>query len=152
MENYAGAFVARNLDVDALLDHRSPRTTAAVHMAGATVECRIKELIVAYHSLLNWGDLSGRTKDPKSGTPIVRPGHSLVGALRLMNDVYKKALADPRFLTHLDRVNHPTGASSIDFIALRYSASDIHADSMVEWSKSYNYVLGWLLKNEKVTP
>jgi hypothetical protein len=151
MENYAGAFAARQLDVEALLAHDGPRNTAAVHLAGVTIECRLKELIVAYHALSRWDEPSRRSKDPKHTLPIPRPGHSLVAALKLMHELYRKALSDPRFLTHLDRVNHPTGASAIDFIALRYSAGDLAPASMAEWRKSFEYVLGWLKQNERVT-
>lgn len=150
MEDYAGAFLARHLDVQALLAHQVPRNTAALHLAGVTIECRLKELVVAYHTLAAWDNPSARRNDPRHGTPIPRPGHSLRAALRLLDGLYRKALADPRFLTHLDRVNHPTGASVVDFIALRYSSGDINAASMMEWQKSFDYVLGWLKKNENV--
>ena len=44
MEDYAGAFAARHLDVEALLSSEPMRSTAAVHIGGIAVECQIKAL------------------------------------------------------------------------------------------------------------
>lgn len=148
MEDYAGASASRLQDVEGLLSPSIQRTVAAAHLGGVAVECQIKCLIVRYHQLAQWDGVSKRSKDPKRGQPIPRPGHGLIAGLRLMDDVYRKARADYNFLTHLDRVMHPSGASVQDFIELRYSAKEFNSQTMIEWRRSLNYVIGWLRKNE----
>jgi hypothetical protein len=152
MENYAGAHESRLSDVDALLASPNQRATAAAHLGGVAVECRLKALVVRYHKIAAWDEPSGRTKDPQYKQPISRPGHGLISAIKIMSDLYKKALADRLFLGHLDRVMHPTGATMVDFIELRYSADDLDRATMADWRRSLDYVLGWLKKNEVVLP
>ncbi|WP_295385434.1 hypothetical protein [uncultured Thiodictyon sp.] len=65
-----------------------------------------------------------------------------------MNDLYRKAKADPFFLMHLNRLMHPKGATDVDFIALRYSAEEQSETEIREWQHSLDYVCGWLRKNE----
>lgn len=60
----------------------------------------------------------------------------------------KKQKPTPQFLSHLSRITHPTGATEADFIALRYSSNEIADDTMIDWKKSLEYVIGWLKKNE----
>ena len=124
------------------------RTTAAAHLGGVAVECRLKALVLAYHKISAWDAPSSRTKDARFGQAIPRTGHGLVGAVRLMQDVYKAAKSDYLFLKHLNNVNHPTGPTEIDFIALRYSAQAISDAALQDWQRSLEYVLGWLKKNE----
>jgi len=68
-----------------------------------------------------------------------------------MDELYRRAKADGRVLTHLSRLMHPTGSTSADFIELRYSGTELDSTSLGEWRKSLDYVLGWLNKNEGVT-
>lgn len=150
MENYFGAFTSRIADVDALLAATPRRTTAAAHLGGVAVECRLKALLLAYHELSEWEQPSRRPRAPKLGQPISRPGHGLLAALRDMSAIYLKAKADRLFLSHLERVMHPTGATYADFIDLRYSADELDGTSMTDWRTSLDYVLRWLKKNEEL--
>lgn len=148
MEDYQLAHKCRLEDIDILLSGQNKRFTAAAHLGGVAIECRLKALIIVYHKIKQWEDLSKRAKDPRYGQPISRTGHSLVSGVRMMAEIYSKAKADPLFLKHLNNLNFPTGASALDFIALRYSSSQINAATMVGWKESLTYVLGWLEKNE----
>jgi hypothetical protein len=150
MEDYARAYEARRLDIDVLLASNPPRSTAAAHFGGITVECRLKALVIKYHNLNAWDQPSGRLKDPRYKQSISCPGHGLMTAIRLMSDVYRKAKADPHFLSHLSRIMHPTSATTVDFIELRYSADDLDGVTMADWHQSLEYVLGWLKKNEAI--
>lgn len=151
MEDYSKAYDARRRDVDELLKLTPPHATIAAHLAGVAVECRLKALILAYHRIGYWEQACARPKDPRLGQPIARPGHGLLSALRVMDDLYRRAKADGRVLTHLSRLMHPTGATGADFIELRYLGTELDPASLNEWRKSLEYVLGWLKKNEGVT-
>lgn len=148
MEDYEQASASRRTDVETLLDSAVPRTTAAVHLGGVAIECKLKALIAKYHEIGSWDENSRRKKDPRIGQPISRPGHGLISAIRLMDVVYRKAKADPLFLTHLSRVMHPAGATTLDFIELRYVAAELEQNAIREWRQSFVYVLSWLMKNE----
>jgi hypothetical protein len=148
MENYEIAYQNRLSDIEVLLSSSKKRGTAAIHLGGVAVECRLKALIILYHRISKWDDLSRRPKDAKLGQPIARTGHSLIGAVKVMPDMYAKAKADPLFLKHLNNINFPTGATAIDFIALRYASTDIVEPTISTWQESFKYVLGWLQKNE----
>lgn len=148
MENYDKAHECRLEDIDTLLAGQNPRGTAAAHLGGAAVECRLKALVLRYHNISTWNDKSKRHKDSRYGTPILRTGHGLIAAVRLMQDFYGRAKADPLFLKHLNNVTYPAGQTDTDFIALRYSAQNLEGDSLLQWQNSLKYVLGWLKKNE----
>lgn len=148
MENYEKAHECRLLDIDALLAGKNQRGTAAAHLGGAAVECRLKALVLTYHKISTWNDQSKRRKDSRFGKPIPRTGHGLIGAVRLMQDLFDKAKADPLFLKHLNNVTYPAGQTETDFIALRYSAQNLGGASLLQWHNSLKYVLGWLKKNE----
>jgi len=148
LEDYSAAHISRLADVEVLIESKTKRTTAAAHLGGVAVECRLKELVIGYHQLTAWDQASKRPKDTWNGRPIPRPGHSLIGAVKLMSKLHEKARTDPLFLTHLNRVIHPTGATEADYIELRYSAYELGDDSLMDWRKSFDYVLGWLKKNE----
>lgn len=148
MENYEKAHECRLLDIDALLAGQNQRGTAAAHLGGTAVECRLKALVLTYHKISNWNDQSKRPKDSRLGKPIPRTGHGLIGAVRLMQELYDKAKADHLFLNHLNNVTYPAGQTDTDFIALRYSAQNLEGVSLLQWRKSLEYVLGWLKKNE----
>ncbi|WP_321882199.1 hypothetical protein [Paraburkholderia bannensis] len=150
MEDYERAAASRHADVNALLDAESPRAIAAAHLGGVSVECKLKSLVIRYHSIASWDENSRRKKDPKLGQPIPRPGHGLMTTLRLMDLVYRRAKADPMFLRHLDRVMHPAGATSLDFIELRYVAKELDEKSLSDWKQSFHYVSNWLKKNEAI--
>lgn len=147
MEDYGKAFDSRRADVNKLLTNDNPRTTAAAHLGGVAVECKLKALVVKYHGISVWGESSSRPKDPRRGQPIERPGHGLVGSLRLMQELYSKASSDRNFMTHLSRIMHPSGPTELDFIDLRYSGHDLEGNTLGDWHKSLNYVLSWLEKN-----
>ncbi|QRQ87843.1 hypothetical protein [Cupriavidus oxalaticus] len=148
MEEYELASASRRADVEMLLSGGNPRTTAAVHLGGVAVECKLKALIAEYHEIDAWEECSRRKKDPRLGQPIPRPGHGLFAAIKLMDTVYRKAKADPMFLSHLDRVMHPAGATSLDFIELRYVASELDRNALSSWQQSFRYVVNWLIKNK----
>lgn len=148
MEEYGAASASRRNDVDVLMGGDSKRTIAAAHFGGIAIECKIKALVVKYHSISNWGEVSRRKKDPKLGQPISRPGHSLHASIKSMDLLYRKARADPLFLFHLNRVMYPAGATSMDFIDIRYLSNEIEESVFVEWKKSFDYVVSWLEKNE----
>lgn len=152
MEDYAGAYESRLSDVRALLGLPSPRTIAAVHLGGVAIECRLKDLVLAYHKIASWNEKGSRPKDTWLGKPIARPGHGLASIMRLMNDLYQKGKNDKNFLTHLNRLMHPTGATQVDFIELRYTSTEVSKASLKDWNESLEYICGWLKKNEKVTP
>ena len=148
MEDYEVAHKNRLSDIDVLLAGPNKRGTAAIHLGGVAVECRLKALIILYHRIAAWDDPSKRPKDAKLGQPIARTGHSLISAVRMMPEIYAKAKADPSFLKHLSNINFPTGSSLIDFIALRYASAEISEPAISSWRESLKYVLGWLKKNE----
>lgn len=150
MENYEKAYRNRVLDIDALLAAEVPRITAATHFGGVAVECKLKSLVINYHNITEWDDLSTRAGDPRFRQPISRTSHGLITAVRLMSELHKKALADRYFLKHLNEINYPTGATVIDFIALRYSSQNLDQQALVNWKRSFDYVIGWLEKNGKL--
>lgn len=150
MEDYQSAANARLSDVDALLAASTIRCVAASHLGGAAVECRLKALAARYHRIAEWGDRSARPKDQRTNQPITNPGHSLASAIRAMPDVYDRAKLDRDFLQHLGRVMHPIGATTTDFIALRYRGADLPAGTLADWRESFRYVVGWLKKNEAI--
>jgi hypothetical protein len=147
MEDYLGASVFRKADVDVLLGSAIPRCVAATHIGGVAIECKMKSLIAKYHRIAEWLELGARPKDPMRGQPINNPGHSLVGALRLMPDLYRRARADYLFLEHLAVMMCPLGNTTINYIDLRYRGSALGGQSLADWKRSYTYVLGWLEKN-----
>ncbi|MGY2960730.1 hypothetical protein ACVWZP_001679 [Pseudomonas sp. TE36184] len=147
MENYEMAFESRRADVETLMAGETPRTTAAAHLGGVAIECRLKHLVVRYHGITAWGDRGTRPKDARKGQPIERPGHGLLASLRLMGELNKKALLDPAFLIHLSRIMNPGGATAHDFIDLRYVGEDLMGNTLSDWRQSLKYVLGWLDKN-----
>ena len=150
MEDYQSAATARLSDVDALLTASSVRCVAASHLGGAAVECRLKALAIRYHGISEWGGLSVRPRDRKNNQAISNPGHSLVSAIRLMPDIYDRAKLDKDFLQHLGRVMHPIGATTTDFVALRYKGGRLPAATLADWRQSFRYVVGWLKKNEAI--
>lgn len=150
MENYQVACDARLQDVEVLLGMPVPRCVAASHLGGAAAECRLKALIVRYHRISEWNNHSVRPKDPRMNSPIPNPGHSLLLAMRLMPDLYHRARLDKQFLRHLARVMHPSGATTADFVALRYRGLQLPAQTLGEWRSSFRYVMGWLQKNEAI--
>jgi hypothetical protein len=146
MENYEQAHLARLQDAQTLLEHQ--RSLAAAHLGGIAVECRLKALALAYHEIEAWNCASKRRKDARSGQKISNPGHGLLSAIRLMEGLYKKALADRLFIGHLNQIMFPTGASDMDYITLRYSADELADETRKSWQQSLDYVIGWLKKNE----
>lgn len=90
MEDYEAAGGSRMLDIAVLLAATPPRTTAAVHLGGVAIECRLKAIIVKYHQIAAWGDLSGRKGDPRYRQPIPRTMHALLPAIKLVDNLYKK--------------------------------------------------------------
>lgn len=151
MENYIGASEERYIDVNALLDCNSTRTTAAAHLGGIAVECHIKAMVLSYHGIHSWGEQGKRPRDTHQGKPIERPGHGLISTVKLMPRLYEKAKSDPQFLKHLNALMHPAGSSDIDFIALRYAAKNLDRSTCAMWRQSLNYVQGWLNKNALTT-
>jgi hypothetical protein len=145
MEDFAGAYLARKKDAEALMmlkDHN----IAALHLGGISIECRLKSLLASYHRISEWKEKSCREKDCMFNQQIKNPGHSLITALRHMPELFNLAKSNQEFLTHLNSLVYPL-ATSVDYISLRYvaQASPIQRD---EWKKSFDYVYGWLEKNE----
>ncbi|WP_254568147.1 hypothetical protein [Oscillatoria sp. HE19RPO] len=79
--------------------------------------------------------------------PINNPEHSLTTALRHMPELYQSAKSDQQLLKHLNCLIYPLGETYVNYIGLRYvaQASSVQRD---EWKKSFDYVYGWLEKNE----
>jgi len=148
MENYEKAHECRLLDIEVLLAGQNQRGTAAAHLGGTAVECRLKALVLTYHKISTWDEPSKRRKDSRCGIPIPRTGHGLIGAVRLMQGLFDKSKADHLFLKHLSNVTYPAGQTDTDFIALRYSTQNLEGASLQQWHISLKYVLGWLNKNE----
>lgn len=151
MEDYAGAFAARYLDVEALLRSVPQRRVAAAHIGGVAVECHLKALILTYHGITAWSQVGRRARDTYYGRSIERPGHGLMTAIKQMSDLYAKAKSDPSFIQHLNQVMRPVGSTNVDFIDLRYVAQEMSSANLADWQKSLNYVAGWLRKNEEIT-
>ncbi len=145
MDDYNGAYLARKKDVSALPKHH---TIAIFHLGGIAVECHLKSLLFRYHRISKWNDNSRRTKDSMYDQAIANPSHSLLTALRRMPDFYKRASLDKQLLKHLQKIIHPLGSTDIDYIGLRYIPQT--TESQEDWQKSFDYVCGWLEKNEKI--
>jgi hypothetical protein len=146
MENFAGAYIARKKDVLAFIE-RQEHSIASFHLGGVTIECQLKSLLVSYHKITEWGDLSRRDKDSMCNTAINNPNHSLKTALKHLPEFYKRAKLDRQFLLHLEKIIRPLGSTDVDYISLRYIANT--TQSQQEWQKSFDYVCGWLEKNRK---
>ncbi len=144
MDDYTGAYIARKNDVSVL-----PKTHAIAifHLGGIAVECRLKSLMFLYHKISNWEEKGRRAKDSMLNQPIYNPSHGLLTALRRMPDFYKKASLDKQFLIHLQAIVHPLGSTDFDYISLRYIPDT--TQSQETWQKSFDYVCGWLEKNER---
>lgn len=148
MESYGYSYQARKLDALTLLDLPANHKVAAFHLGGVAVECFLKSLLFIYHEITSWDEPSNRVKDAMYKQAVKNPSHSLVEALRHMPSLYKKAKCDVHFLKHLANILHPLGATSLDYINLRYVAvTDCASD---DWRKSFQYVCGWLEKNRKL--
>ncbi|WP_017306759.1 hypothetical protein [Spirulina subsalsa] len=146
MEDFAGASLARKKDAETLLNLEN-HNIAALHLGGISIECRLKSLLASYHSISEWDEKSRRKKDSMFNQQINNPGHSLTTSLRHMPELFKLAKSDQQLLNHLNCLVYPLGATSVDYISLRYvaQASPIQGN---EWKKSFDYVYGWLKKNE----
>ncbi len=146
MEDFASAGLERKKDAEALLKLKD-HNIAALHLGGISIECRLKSLLAVYHKISEWDEKSRKKKDSMFNQPIKNPGHSIKIALSHMPRLYKLAQSDRLFLDHLSRIIHPLGATSVDYINLRYvaQASSVQRD---EWKRSFDYVYGWLEKNE----
>lgn len=147
MEDYAGAAAARLKDIATLVDAK--RTIFALHTGGVAIECQLKALLTSYHQINEWNEPGQRKKDPRCGQPIPNPGHGLLTALRTMDVLHRLAKTDPLFLQHLDKVMHPFGPTSENFIEIRYYADVEVGNTMKDWKKSFDYVCGWLEKNKR---
>ncbi len=146
MEDYSGAYTERKRDVRALLDLES-HDIAIFHLGGIAVECRLKALLAMYHRIREWEEKSHRRKDSMFGQPVKNPKHSFLTALKRMPELYNQAKKDHNLLKHLQRIFNPLGATTIDFISCRYIA---HSSASQEiWKQSFDYVCGWLKKNER---
>ncbi len=99
-----------------------------------------------YHRVDEWGQPSSRRKDAIFNQPVKNPGHSLTTALRWMSSLYAKAKLDYEFLRHLQKVYHPLGDTSMDYISIRYIAETSTCQD--EWKKIFDYICGWLEKNK----
>lgn len=146
MEDFAGAYLARKNDISAFPKNQQ-HTIAIFHLGGIAIECRLKSLLLLYHRISKFDEKSSRTKDSMWNQPIANPSHGLLTALRRMSDFDKRAKLDKQFLTHLQNIIHPLGSTVIDYISLRYIPQT--TQSQEDWQKSFNYVCGWLEKNEK---
>jgi len=146
MEDFAGAYLARKKDIFALPCDQN-HTIAIFHLGGIAVECRLKSLLLDYHKINKFTENSNRPKDPMYNQPVVNPSHRLSIALKWMPDFYKKAKSDSQLLKHLQTILYPLGSTEVDYITLRYIPQT--TQSQENWQKSFDYVCGWLEKNEK---
>lgn len=147
MEDFTGAYLARKDDISALPRNPAIHSIAVFHLGGIAIECRLKSLLLLYHQISDWDSKSRRVKDTMCNQVITNPKHSLITAIRRMPDLYKRAQSDFNFLKHLHNIYYPLGATSIDFIDIRYIPQT--TQSQEDWQKSFDYVCGWLEKNEK---
>ena len=146
MEDFAGAYLARKNDISAFPKNQH-HTIAIFHLGGIAIECRLKSLLLFYHQISEWGDKSCRDNDALFDNPIKRPGHNLINAIEQMPDLYSKAKLDRQFLVHLENIIRPLGSTNPDYINLRYIPQTNQTQE--DWQKSFNYICGWLVKNEK---
>ena len=146
MEDFAGAYLARKKDIFALPNDQN-HTIAIFHLGGIAVECRLKSLLLDYHKINKFAEISNRPKDPMYNQLVINPGHGLSIAVKRMSDFYKKAKSDSQLLKHLQTILYPLGSTEVDYISLRYIPQT--TQSQEDWQKSFDYVCGWLEKNEK---
>ncbi|MFI3190216.1 MAG: hypothetical protein QX190_11725 [Methylococcales bacterium] len=147
MEDFAGAYLARKNDISALPRNQN-HAIAIFHLGGIAVECRLKSLLLDYHQINKFAENSKRPKDSMYNQRVENPSHGLLTALRRMSDFHKKAKSDSQLLKHLQTILHPLGSIEIDYISLRYIPQT--TQSQEDWQKSFDYVCGWLEKNEKI--
>jgi hypothetical protein len=146
MEDYQGAFRARKQDAEALL-RLQEHDVAAFHLGGVAIECRLKALLLLYHRIQDWDTTSCRRKDAMFNQAVKNPGHSLMSALKRMPKLRERAKSDCNFLNHLQKITHPLGATSTDYISIRYLSQATRSDN--DWQHSFTYVCGWLNKNAR---
>lgn len=147
MESYSDAYKARYKDTMMLIGLNDQHNIATFHIGGIAIECRLKDILLNYHKIQHWNELSRRAKDPLHKQEIKNPSHSLKSAMTQMRALYKKALTDPFFFIHLERIMHPLGSTEDDYIKIRYFAET--SQSQNEWHESFKYICGWLAKNER---
>lgn len=146
MEDFTGAYIERKRDVLALLGLKANHGIAIFHLGGVAIECRLKAIMILYHQINRWDDISHRQGDAMYGQIIKNPSHGLLTALRRIPKLYKHAKLDKAFLKHLSHIHYPLGATSIDYISLRYIPQT--SKSQNDWQQSFDYVCKWLKKNE----
>lgn len=146
MEDFAGAYLARRNDILAMPRNQN-HTIAIFHLGGIAVECRLKSLLLDYHRINKFDENSNRPKDSMYNQPVANPNHGLATALRRMSDFNNKAKSDSQLLKHLQTILYPLGSTEVDYISLRYVPQT--NQSQEDWQKSFDYVCGWLEKNEK---
>lgn len=144
-DDYTGAYLARKKDVSVIPKHHA---IAIFHLGGIAVECRLKSLLLLYHQISDWNQKSCRARDSMYNQPIANPSHGLSTAFKRMPDFYKLAKLDKQFLRHLQNIIYPLGSTDIDYISLRYIPQT--TQSQEDWQKSFDYVCGWLEKNERI--
>lgn len=145
MEDFTGAYLERKKDVAALPVNRA---IAIFHLGGIAIECRLKSLLLGYHRIGDWKQQSCRIKDSMFNQSIKNPSHDLVKAIELMPDLFMTAKLDARFWLELANIIRPLGSTAPDYISLRYIPQT--AQPIESWQQSFDYVCGWLDKNEKV--
>lgn len=146
MEDFEGAYLARKNDISVLPKNKH-HTIAIFHLGGIAVECRLKSLLLLYHKISEFDEKSGRSKDSMHNQIIKNPSHGLLTALRRMPDFNNRAKLDGQFLKNLNKILYPLDRTDIDYISLRYIPQT--SQSQEDWQKSFDYVCGWLEKNEK---
>ena len=146
MEDFAGAYLARKNDIS-VLPKNQHHTIAIFHLGGIAIECRLKSLLLLYHKISEFDEKSNRAKDSMHNQIINNPSHGLLTALRRMPDFNNRAKLDGQFLKNLNKILYPLDRTDIDYISLRYIPQTLQ--SQEDWQKSFDYVCGWLEKNEK---
>jgi len=146
MEDFAGVYIDRKKDTEILLEHQR---MIAAHLGGIAVESRLKSLLIQYHKINEWEEKSSRKKCSLFNQKIKNPGHGVMTAIRQIPDLWHRAKLDKLFLEHLANIINPLGATSVDYINVRYIPQS-SADLNNEWKKSFDYVCGWLKQNEDV--
>lgn len=146
MEDFANAYLARKNDISAL-PKTQQHTIAIFHLGGIAMECRLKSLLLNYHQIEQFEENSNRRKDSMYKQAVSNPSHSLSNALKHMPEFYQRAKQDKQLLIHLQNIIYPLGTNNIDYINLRYIAET--NKSQENWQKSFDYICGWLEKNER---
>ena len=137
MDDYGLAYKARAVDTYKL--HKEGRTVGTMHLAGITIECILKEIIVKKYKITNW-----QTKYSSNKFSIDNPGHNFIRAISHIPELRKRLHNSKALTNHLNNLQSP----GTDYIALRYVGKEMLGHDYIQYYQSYREVLKWLLKQK----